>query len=84
MPSRRRCKTNFVKAVGEPRILRSTLLLYAFLLREEFLRVSAWSFELDDWFVRAFVVIFGLFGRGKRVAKEEWNRIVAGFLFEKG
>lgn len=55
-----------------------------FSFERSFLEFRLGVSSLDDWFVRAFVVIFGLFGRGKRVAKEEWNRIVAGFLFEKG
>lgn len=69
VPPRRRCKTNFVKAVGEPRILRSTLVAICF---------PPWNSRFsDDSFglVEVFLVIFGLFSEW---GGEWWNRILAG------
>ena len=54
VPPRRRCKTNFVKAVGEPRILWSTLVAICFCSSKQgsFSEFFFFFFREDDWFYR--------------------------------
>ena len=72
VPPRRRCKTNFVKAVGEPRILWSTLVAICFCSSKQGSFSEFFFFFLEratgsiGWSIPS--VIFGL---GRRMM--EWN-----------